>query len=140
MTDGLDSMKPTQVEINLSDIKQLKKEQVSDDEIETESSLHPNEDFIPLTNTKSLRSLLRRRNQMSSSDDEDLLMQTQHEPNSTNNEADVLSASSSDEEARWERHLVERGVSGPAPHHSVIASITHGKNALFYLISSRTGG
>ena len=92
-------MKPKDIEIHVDDIKKLEKEiekkEDSDMELE-EGEIQPPEDFIPIHNTKNLRSLLRQRNQMSSSD----------------------------EEARWERHLVERGISGPVVHHSTTEETT----------------
>ena len=106
-------MKPKDIEIHVDDIKKLEKEiekkEDSDMELE-EGEIQPPEDFIPIHNTKNLRSLLRQRNQMSSSDED--------EPDENTMEIDDVSASSSDEEARWERHLVERGISGPVVHHS----------------------
>lgn len=106
-------MKPKDIELHVDDIKKLEKEiekkQDNDMELE-EGEIQPPEDFIPIHNTKSLRSLLRQRNQMSSSDED--------EPDENTMEIDDVSASSSDEEARWERHLVERGISGPVVHHS----------------------
>lgn len=122
-TDGLDSIRPKEIELNLKDIKELKKELSSDDVMETEENndTTQNEDYIPIHNTKSLRSFLRKRNQMDLSEDEESI------PKETQDESNDLSASSSDEEARWERHLVERGISGPTVHHTVVESITHGK-------------
>lgn len=122
-TDGLDSIRPKEIELNLKDIKELKKELSSDDAMETEENndTTQNEDYIPIHNTKSLRSFLRKRNQMDLSEDEESI------PKETQDESNDLSASSSDEEARWERHLVERGISGPTVHHTVVESITHGK-------------
>ena len=112
-------MKPKDIELHVDDIKKLEKEiekkQDNDMELE-EGEIQPPEDFIPIHNTKSLRSLLRQRNQMNSSDED--------EPDENTMEIDDVSASSSDEEARWERHLVERGISGPVVHHSTTEETT----------------
>lgn len=103
VTDGIDSVQPKEIELNLNDIKKLSKEEDSNDS-------------IPLPNTQSLRALLRRR----------ALQDEEEMPSQPEDGAEDLSMSSSDEEARWERHLVERGVSGPTVHHSLVESISHG--------------
>ena len=118
VTDGIDSLQPKEVELNINDIKKLSKEQSSD---EDETTPNPQNDFIPLPNTQSLRAMLRRRNLHDESEEETPAIPSQQEDG-----AEDLSISSSDEEARWERHLVERGVSGPTVHHTLVESISHG--------------
>ena len=151
-TDGLDSLQPKEVVLNGAELEAIKK-QIKSDESDEEEELKKrieqkisstpetaadagNDDFIPLK-TRSLRSVLRQRNSayLSDSDssppdeevqrgDDRLVRSAGAAP--AEEEASDASLDSSDEEVKWEQHLVSRGLSGPAVAAAQVQGITHG--------------
>lgn len=121
--------------------------------IEEESGAPKKDDFIPLK-TKSLRSILRQRNNAFSSDSSDASDEESHHiamgkpaPDASyplarpsevlpldDNDSSASEPSSSDEEAKWEQHLVERGLSGPTVAASLTQPIAHGCMTCLLLI------
>ena len=117
-SDGFNSIKKTEVELNLEDMKQLKKEQEESDE----EPMQEKDDFVPLPNTKNLRSLLRRRLRDFSSDEEEIIPpysqpKEEEEEKETSLQEDMASASS-DEESYYERTIIDRALSGPTVYRS----------------------
>lgn len=147
-TDGLDSLQPKEVVLNGAELAAIKK-QINSDESDEEGELkkrieqkisgaqdaaaEAKDDFIPLK-TRSLRSVLRQRNNayLSDSDSEPPDESERSGDHQLVRSADVAqeasdaSLDSSDEEAKWEQHLVNRGLSGPAVSAAQVQGITHG--------------
>ena len=148
-TDGLDSLQPKEVVLNGAELAAIKK-QINSDESDEEGELkkrieqkisgapdaaaEAKDDFIPLK-TRSLRSVLRQRNNdyLSDSDSEPPEESERSGDHQLVRSADVAqeeasdaSLDSSDEEAKWEQHLVNRGLSGPAVSAAQVQGITHG--------------
>lgn len=142
----LEAMKK-QIKPNESDEEEQLERKINQ-KIEEESGAPKKDDFIPLK-TRSLRSILRQRNNAFSSDSSDASDASNEESNRIAMDkpapdsayplarpSEVLpldegseveeSLSSSDEEAKWEQHLVERGLSGPTVAASLTQPITHG--------------
>lgn len=147
----LEAMKK-QIKPNESDEEEQLERKINQ-KIEEESGAPKKDDFIPLK-TKSLRSILRQRNNAFSSDSSDASDEESHRiamdkpaPDASyplarpsevlpldDNDSSASEPSSSDEEAKWEQHLVERGLSGPTVAASLTQPIAHGCMTCLLLI------
>lgn len=147
----LEAMKK-QIKPNESDEEEQLERKINQ-KIEEESGAPKKDDFIPLK-TKSLRSILRQRNNAFSSDSSDASDEESHHiamdkpaPDASyplarpsevlpldDNDSSASEPSSSDEEAKWEQHLVERGLSGPTVAASLTQPIAHGCMTCLLLI------
>ena len=147
----LEAMKK-QIKPNESDEEEQLERKINQ-KIEEESGAPKKDDFIPLK-TKSLRSILRQRNNAFSSDSSDASDEESHRiamdkpaPDAAyplarpsevlpldDNDSSASEPSSSDEEAKWEQHLVERGLSGPTVAASLTQPIAHGCMTCLLLI------
>ena len=141
-----------QIKPNESDEEEQLERKINQ-KIEEESGAPKKDDFIPLK-TKSLRSILRQRNNAFSSDSSDASDEESHRiamdkpaPDASyplarpsevlpldDNDSSASEPSSSDEEAKWEQHLVERGLSGPTVAASLTQPIAHGCMTCLLLI------
>ena len=153
----LEAMKK-QIKPNESDEEEQLERKINQ-KIEEESGAPKKDDFIPLK-TKSLRSILRQRNNAFSSDSSDAsnasdasdeeshrIAMDKPAPDASyplarpsevlpldDNDSSASEPSSSDEEAKWEQHLVERGLSGPTVAASLTQPIAHGCMTCLLLI------
>lgn len=147
----LEAMKK-QIKPNESDEEEQLERKINQ-KIEEESGAPKKDDFIPLK-TKSLRSILRQRNNAFSSDSSDASDEESHHiamdkpaPDASyplarpsevlpldDNDSSASEPSSSDEETKWEQHLVERGLSGPTVAASLTQPIAHGCMTCLLLI------
>ena len=148
-TDGLESMMGTEEVLTNADLEQMKGS--NNEKVKKYPSENPqdaSEEFISVPKTSSFRASLRKRNAMLTSDssdsderdaslDEVPVYPTEEEShqfqiNTKENtqtplwEADELSASTSDDETKWEQSLVRRAAAMPVRISTVHESIAAG--------------